>query len=215
MTKAHQNEALGEVQKDYAKYFETLRKHPRLLVGAKVPNLRGEGEETLRDAKDAEEWQGAVKALLGDEIRERAAKLGEGRKDSMRTLHGAIELFQNNSDLVPGTRQFDKELADNVMKFAKPYSVRVDGKLHGFSIDIQPLVAQEREALAAARTAAKAAPPPEAAPPAPVGRPRGSKKEPAGHAPQAGIKSQAGSSADGAEDFDELFATIGLRGMRV
>ena len=45
----------------------------------------------------------------------------------MRTLHASIELFQKNADMVPGTRQFDKELADRVTKFAKPYEVRVEG----------------------------------------------------------------------------------------
>lgn len=67
-------------------------------------------------------------------------------------IHGSIELFQNNPDLVPGTRQFDAQLAADFVRVAKPYEVRTDGKLQGYSIPVQGLVDQLRRQVTAART---------------------------------------------------------------
>jgi hypothetical protein len=80
---------------------------------------------------------------------------------------------------------------------AKPYELRVDGKLHGYTIDVQPLIAQLRTQL---QSEAKAAP--AAAAPAKPAKPKAD-------APQAGIRSKAGSGAE-TEDFSTLFGTLGL-----
>ena len=199
---AYQAEAMEEVREEYPKYIEALTKHPRMLVGEQVPSLRGDGMETLRDSADAREWQEAVKAMLTEEIRANVDRRMEESRGELQTLHASIELFQNNPDLVPGTKQFDRELADKVMQLAKPYELRVEGKLQGFSIPVQPLVEQLRAQLKASRAAA---PPPAPAAPAPAA--------PAAPAPQAGIRSKAGVSSE-EENFDTLFGTIGLSGLR-
>ena len=141
-TQAFQAQSLEAVQTEYKSYFDALRQHPRMLVGSEVPSLNGpEGSmETLRDANDAREWQEAVKVLLTEEVRERTTRTLEENKGILETVHASIELFSKNKDLVPGTRQFDRQLADRFSAMAKPYELRVDGKLHGFTIPVQPLI---------------------------------------------------------------------------
>lgn len=92
---------------------------------------------------------------------------------------------------------------------AQPYEHRVDGKLHGYSIPVQPLVTQLRATLAAER-AAKAAPAAQTAPAAV----QVVQAAPVVEAPQAGIPSKAGAGAD-QEDYSVLFGTIGLPNLRI
>lgn len=182
-----------------------------MLVGTQVPSLQGEdGQmETLRDAADAREYQDAVKSLLTEEVRERATRSLEENKGILDTVHASIELFTANKDLVPGTRQFDRQLADRFGAMAKPYELRVEGKLHGYTIPVQPLIDSLRAQLVAERAAAPSAPAAPAA--AATGRPRGTPADP----PQAGIGSKAGSASDDAEDFSTLFGTLGLPNLRI
>ena len=189
------------MQGEYSSYFEALRKHPRLLVGVQVPSLTGEdGQmETLRDANDAREWQEAVKSLLTEEVQERAQASMQENSGIITTIHESIELFTKNPDLVPGTPGFNRTLADRFAAMAKPYELRVEGKLHGYTIPVQPLIAQLRDQL---KAEAKPAPPPETK----ETKPAPKKVDP----PQAGIKSKAGSPAEDAEDFTTLFGTLGM-----
>lgn len=215
--KIHQDAAFAEVKTEFSKYFEALTKHPRLLVGTEVPAIGREGMETLRDSADAKEWQDAIKSVLSDEIRSRAEKALDADAPMMQTLNSSIELFQNNADLVPGTKQFDKELADQLIKVAKPYELRVNGKLHGFTIPIQPLVDQLRSQITAGRATAKAqsaAAAQQAAPGSTTGAPAKVDAPPAAEAPQAGIRSRAGASSE-AEDYSTLWSTLGLSNMRI
>jgi hypothetical protein len=193
-----------------------LEKHPRLLVGTQVPAIGKEGMETLRDAQDAEQWQEAVKSLLVAEVRDRASKEMDESADFMAMMHASIELFQNNADLIPGTTGFDKELADRFVTFAAPYEVRVDEKLMGYSIPVQPIIEQlrgqlvaERKAGEAGESAASAPAAQGAASPAP---PAATKKPP--DPPQEGVTSKSGSSSD-KEDFSTLFGTIGLPDLQI
>jgi hypothetical protein len=182
-----------------------------MLVGKEVPSLNGpEGSmETLRDANDAREWQEAVKALLTEEVRERTTVAVEENKNILETVHASIELFAQNKDMVPGTRQFDRQLADRFAAMAKPYELRVDGKLHGFTIPVQPLIDSLRAQIAAERAKAPAAPAAPAA--AATGKPPAKPADP----PQAGIGTKAGSTSDDAEDFSTLFGTLGLPNLRI
>lgn len=168
--------------------------------------------ETLRDAADAREWQEAVKQLLTDEVRERATKSMDENKGILDTVHASIELFTNNKDLVPGTRQFDRQLADRLAGMLKPYELRVEGKLHGYTIPVQPLVDSLRSQLVAERAAARpaAGSAAAAAPAKPAAR-----SAAATDAPQAGIASKAGSAGGEGEDFSTLFGTLGLPNLRI
>ena len=201
-------EALVAVRNDYGNYFDALEKHPRMLVGQEVPSLVGEGMEVLRDSTDAKEWQEAVKTILSKEIQQRADVRGEELNTTFETIHASVDLFKNNPDLIPGTKQFNRGLADSFTKLVKDYEVRNDaGKLIGYAVPVQPLINSLRsQQKAAAPAAAPAAAKPVAAPAAPAA--------PAA-APQAGIRSNAGSAGggDSSSDFSTLFGTLGLPDM--
>lgn len=196
------------MQTQHKAYFEAIQKHPRLLVGQEVPKPGGEeGEmETLRDSSDAEEWQNAVKSILVEEVKDRASRAIEDSRDSLAVVHQSIEVFQNNADLMPRTKDFDKELADQFTKTAKPFEVRVDGKLRGWSVPVQGLIDNAREEITA-RRAANPTPPAAGTPAAPAAPVDG---------PQAGLTSQAGNSTDAADDWQSaLFGTLGLPNLRI
>ena len=170
-----------------------------------MPAIGKEGTERLKDAADAKEWQEAVKSILVQDIRERATVKMEESADFLQTVHASIDLFKNNPDLIPGTKGFNRALADNFAGMMEPYEVRVDGKLQGYSIPVQPIIEKLRANL---KTAA-AVPAPVAAPPA-AAPARSRAPEP----PQAGIQSKAGSSSE-KEDFSTLFGTIGLPNLQI
>lgn len=208
------------MQKEHAQYFDALQTHPRLLVGKEVPRINGEGMERLRDSNDAREWQEAVKSILVDEVRGRATKAMEENADFLTTIHGSIELFQNNADLVPGTKDFDVELANRFSTLMEPYELRNDGKLQGYSIPVQPIVTQLRAQIADERakattrasqgTSSPASGAGASTPSVPAAA------RPPADPPQAGVTSKAGSGAgnDGS-DFSTLFGTIGLPDLRI
>lgn len=201
------------MQTEHAQYFEALGQHPRLLVGKSVPAIGKEGMETLRDTNDAREWQEAVKSILVAEIRDRAERQMEESADFLQTIHASIDLFKNNADLIPGTKDFDRELADQFAKLAEPYEVRVEGKLQGYTIPVQPIINQLRERIKTTRTAAAPAGTPTGSPPA-VGAAAPPAAQSAPEQPQAGIPSKAGNSGD-KEDFSALFGTIGLPNIQI
>lgn len=172
-----------------------------------MPAVGREGTETLKDSNDAREWQEAVKTVLVQEINSRAEESLSGSRDYLETVHGAIDLFKNNPDMIPGTPGFNRELADSFANMAAPYEVRIDGKLTGYSIPIQPIVDNLRSKQTATASAA-------AAPVLPAGAPAGTRPPEAVEPPQAGIPSKAGSSTD-KEDFSTLFGTIGLPNLQI
>ena len=167
-----------------------------------MPRIGQEGSEILRDTADAKEWQEAVRALLVEEITEQAEEKMEESADFLQTVHASIDLFKNNRDLIPGTKDFNRRLADQFAGMMKPYEVRVEGKLQGYSIPVQPII----DSLRAQAKASAPTPPPAAAVP-PETRTRA---EP----PQAGIASKAGASGE-REDFSTLFGTIGLPNLQI
>lgn len=190
------------MRENYGKYFEALEKHPRLLVGSEVPAIGKEGMERLKDSNDAKEWQEAVKSILVAEIQEQARKKIEESSDFMETVHASIDLFKNNPDLIPGTKGFNVDLANAFAEVAQPYEVRVEGKLQGYSIPVQPIINSLRKGMA------KAAAP--ATPAAPAATSPTETPDP----PQAGIPSKAGNSTE-KEDFSTLFGTIGLPHLQI
>lgn len=172
-----------------------------------MPAIGKEGMERLKDTADAKEWQDAVKTLLVGDIKERATAKMEESADFLQTVHASIDLFKNNPDLIPGTKGFNKPLADQFAGMMEPYEVRVDGKLQGYSIPVQPIIEKLRANL---KTAAAPSPGTTAAPQPAAAPVRQATLEP----PQAGIPSKAGSSSD-KEDFSTLFGTIGLPNLQI
>lgn len=206
---------MADARTTHAKYFEAIEQHPRLLVGLTVPKIGGQGEETLADTNDAREWQDAVKSILVEEVKAKTIKALDENKDFLNTIHASIELFQNNTDLIPGTKGFDSELANQFADFAQPYELRVDGKLQGYTIQTQPIINKLRDALVKSRASTE--PPVEGQPaaggaaPDPAPSAAGEPADP----PNTGIQSKAGNSGD-EENFDTLWGTLGIEpGFRV
>ncbi len=131
----------------------------------------------------------------------------EESRDYLETVHASIDLFKNNKDLIPGTKNFDRQLADAFASMAQPYEVRVEGKLQGYSIPVQPIIDSLRKQIASQRQTAATPQTPPAAPAPPV---EGRQVDP----PQAGIQSKASSGAE-PEDFSTLFGTIGLPNLQI
>lgn len=214
MGAAYQETALKEVQDEYPKYFETLEQHPFALVGQTVPAIGREGTMVLGSTADARDWQEAVKGILAEEIRGRASKQLDENRQVLNTLHASVELFQRNGDLMPGTTGFDKDLADRFAKAVEPYELRVEGKLHGYTVPVQPIVDALRAQLQGERASAPAAPAAPAGGAAPAASaPAAGGGTPADQ-PQAGIASKAGQSSE-QEGFGTLFGTIGLPNFQI
>jgi len=178
-------------------------------VGQQVPSLKNDDQMvTLADEADAKSWQDALKGVLVSDLNTRVGRLSEEAAGTAEVIHETIDLFRNNPDLVVGTRQFDEELANRVAKFAEHSEIRVDGKLYGWSIPVQPLVTQLRAQLVAERSAGTA-PAAAVAAPAVASAPA--------HEPQGGLLSQAGAGGDqsSANDFSTLFGTLGLPDLQI
>lgn len=221
---------LDEVRTEYAGYFDALAEHPRSLVGREVPKADGSGKETLRDSTDAREWQEQIKLALAAEVKDRVSRRTDEVKPMLNTLHSSVKLFQDNHDLIPGTKQFDFDLASQFTTFAKPYELRVDGKLTGYTIPVQGIIDTLRSQLTTSRAAAAATAGAVGSQTAPAGggvapptaqqqRAAEQPRTPAGQfhnpdAPQVGLESKAGNAAGEPEDFSTLFGTIGMPNFR-
>ena len=197
----HRQAVIQEAREALAPQINALNTHPRLLVGTQVPSLTDDKMITLRDSQDAADWQSALSVLINQEVDARVEARAEESRDLLVTLKQSIELFQKNDDFVPGTKQFDKELVDRFAEIAGQYALRIDGRLTGYSIPVQPIVDSLRKQIQAERRGRPAV----GTVPAPVqGRPRSVA------APQAGIRSKAGASGDSQEanDIEALWNTL-------
>ena len=177
----------------------------------KVPDVSESAADgasiTLRDSKDAAEWQDAVKSLLTEEISSRADTVLDSQQGEIVMVRDSIKLFQDNKDLIPYTKGFDRELADRFAATVKGYEVRGEnGKLRGYAVPVQPLINQLRTTIHAER---KASP---ASTTAPVKK---AAAKPPARGPQGAIRSRSASTTDGAEDYSALFGTLGNSGFRL
>jgi hypothetical protein len=215
----HRVAAVEEIKTEFSKYIEAVDQAPRYLVGKTVPKADGtDGTERLADAQDARDWQEEVKKQLAQEVNRRVQLAQEENRGSMEVLHNTIELFRGNPDILPGAKQFDRELADSFAELIAPYAVKTaEGKVTGWSIDVKPLLASARARLVAQRAAAAPAPQqaaPAAAPTAQQQRaaaqPRNEQQQFTTQQPQAGIPTTAGQSSGDGENLDTLFGTLGL-----
>ena len=207
--------AVEAVKTEYSKYIEIVDQAPRYLVGKTVPKADGSGgDERLNDAQDARDWQDEIKKQLATEVNRRIQIGTDENRGQMELLHNSIELFRGNPDLVPNTKQFDKELADEFATMIEPYAVKtVAGKVAGWSIDVKPLLKVARTTVTSRRAVASVQPP---APSGPTAQQQRAGQQPRNaqqqftQTPQAGIPSSAGQSGDEGENLDVLFGSLGI-----
>jgi hypothetical protein len=213
MLEGFQATALSEAREQYGRYFDALEKHPFALMGEEVPAVGREGTMRLTSTQEAKDWQEAVKFELANEIRDRASRQLDEQRPALNTIHASIELFQKNPDLTPGAAGFDRDLADRFAKMVQPYELRVEGKLQGYTIPVQPIIDSIRSQVQSERAAST---PAAAAPAAGASTPAAAAAAPStpGEQPQAGIPSKVGTSSEG-EDFSTLFGTLGLPNLQI
>ena len=197
--------AIAEIREEIApQYLERLEQHPRLLIGAEVPKVQGEGTEILADEADARSWQEAVKQVITQQVNQRTNAMLEDAKPSLSIVQDSLELFRRNRDLVPGTAEYNPALADQFVALTKSYQAEVNGKVVGWRVEVQPLLDHLRASLATA-------------PATPTPRQEQVANQPRNEAgqfeaPQTGITSKSGLTGDGGgENYDAFWAATGLQ----
>lgn len=210
--------ALNEVREAIdPRFMEVLGKRPLLLVGDSVPNLkdRTKPDMVLRDSSEAREYQETLQGLLEDEVNDKVAQKSESVRPMMSVIQESVLMFQNNQDLVPNTKQYDPELAKRFTDIAKSYELRVNGKLYGYQVNVQPLINSIRSQIAVERTKNGAAPAP-AASAAPAGQQQPRNQQGQFEAPQAGISSKSAMSGEGGDDdFSVFWAAAGMPNVNI
>jgi len=184
-----------------------IRAHPMQLVGDTVPNVKNGEGQVLRTAQEAKDWQDAVRHILGTQVNSRTEALLNDARPILSVVQDSISLFRSNKDLVPGTKEYNPELARRFIKIAKPYLYEAEGKALGFRVDVQPLVDSIREDLGTQA-------------PTPTARQEqvaGQARTPEGKfdAPQAGIPSRSGNSGVEEEDFGAFWGTVHMPNMNI
>lgn len=197
-TESFQKQALEEAQEEYPHYLDMLKLHPLELVGKELPSIDGSDDDVVfRTADEVKDYQEAVKTILQRELEASVAQKQEESAEVLDVIHASIDLFRDNPDLFPGSKNYNKKLASEFVKLAEPYALKMNGKLTGYSIPVQGLVNQVRARVTAEAKAATTTPP--------------AKKAAApGRKPQAGIPSQAGASGDSDEDFTPMWKALGI-----
>lgn len=199
-TASFEAQAVEQAQEDYPQYIEMLQLHPLELVGKELPSIDGsDGGVTFRTSQEVADYQEAVKTILQRELEKSVEQHRASSDEVLEVVHASIELFQNNPDIVPGSKGYNKQLASEFVKIAEPYALKLNGKLTGYSIPVQGLLDQVRARVKAAPAAA-AAPAKKAA----------AKKAAPGARPQAGIPSRAGASGDSADDYTPMWKALGV-----
>ena len=211
MQESFQRQAFEELsEKIDPKYFEVLKKHPRELVGLEVPSVTGSGKERLRDTQDARDWQEATSQLLKQEVDSIAKAKSDDMAPTMSILQDSIQRFQNNPDLIPGTKQFDKELADKFAEIAKAYEYRVNGKLFGYQVNVQPLINSIRADLEKQRGAQGVQQQQKQQQRQQQAQQQARTPDGRFDGPQAGIPSKAAQAGEPGEDMSAFWGGVGI-----
>jgi len=198
------------------RYFDLVDIHPRRLVGMKVPALSPNGEDILiRDTEDAKSWQEATKELINEEIDSQVKTRQQDVNPLMGVIQDSVMLFQNNPDLIPNTKQYDRDLAAKVMEVAESYAYKINGKLIGFQTNLQPIINSFRAQIAAQRGAQNQqqvqARQEQQRQQAQAQARTTTGQFAADPGPQAGIESKAGmTGGEDEEDFSSFFRAMGL-----
>lgn len=201
-SKSFEQQAVEQAQEEYPQYLDLLKMHPLELVGKELPPIDGTEENIiLRTAQDVADWQEAVKTILQREMETAIEEKRSEASEVLDVVHASIQLFQDNPDLVPGSKSYNKALASQFVKMAAPYALKMKGKLVGYSIPVQGLVDQCRAQVKAAASAPAATPP--------------AKKTAAAPKPQAGVPSRAGASGGEEEDFSPMWKALGINEMPI
>lgn len=137
------------------KYRDLQMKHPMELVNMTLPSLRSDAKpgdtERILDSAMARDYQEAMQKIFDREVEDVVNQRQQEVEPQLALLQRTYVMFQKNPDIVPGSKTFDKELADRFAKVAGSYTYKQNGKALGYSIDVQPLIDNIRDTLQAER----------------------------------------------------------------
>ena len=206
--------AIADIQADIDPGFIELAQTPAVrLVGREVPNLHGEGNTKLLTSDDAARYQRDLVGLVEAEVRDKIKVMRQDSQPMRTVIAESFLMFENNPDLIPGTKDFDPELAALVVEQLKSYELKTPKGVIGYQdVNVQPLINSIRATLAKGRGAsgATAAARQAAARAAAAAQPR--EEDGKFSAPQGGVLSKANmSGGDDSEDFSAFWSASGVQ----
>jgi len=132
-------------------FINTLRSSPFLLVGTEVPDLRPNAQPQdkvkLLDTQMARDYQEALSQQIENEIQSRVDSRTEQVRPLLGVIQESVQMFQNNPDLVVGSKQFDPDLAERFASMASAYEYKLNDKVIGYQVNVQPLINSIRSQL--------------------------------------------------------------------
>jgi len=149
-------QAFSEVQQVVdPQFFDIMRLRPTQMVGMEVPSVRpgAAPEERIKllDSAMARQYQEDIGGMIEDQITDVASRQADSLRPMMSVIQDAIQMLDNNPDLIPGTKGFDPELQKRVIEVGKSYEVRANGKMMGYQVKMQPIINVIRNELAKER----------------------------------------------------------------
>ncbi|WVX89589.1 hypothetical protein SEA_HITCHHIKER_52 [Microbacterium phage HitchHiker] len=197
-------------------FIESLQAAPSELVGQEVLSISAgaakDDKITLRTRAEAAEYQQDLNTIVQKEINGIAAERRDAARPMATVIQESFLLFENNPDLVPGTKGFDRELATRFAEIADTYGVKVNGSLIGYKdINTQQLVNTLRKSLEKERGANGVT----------AAQQRAEQQRQAAAAqerndagqfqgPQGGVLSKAGIQGDAADDYSAFWGASGV-----
>ena len=208
-------QAFQELESEIDEQFLTALRQPAMrLVGQEVPSVRlgapADEMTKILDTQMARDWQQTVASIIEEEVNDKVQQ----KIDTVRPMTSVIQesalLFQNNPDLIIGTKGFDSELAERFTRLAQAYEVKTAKGVIGYGVNVQPLINELRSGLSKERGAsgARAEDRVVAQRAAAAAQPRTESGK--FDSPQAGISSKSGMSGDPGDDYSAFWSATGL-----
>ncbi|QKY80407.1 hypothetical protein SEA_PABST_49 [Microbacterium phage Pabst] len=218
MDQSFRQAAIQQLQEEINPEFITsLQSTPSELVGQEVLSIRAgapaDEKVVLRTRADAAEYLQDLNGIVQKEINGITAERRDAARPIATVIQESFLLFENNPDLIPGTKGYDHELASRFAEIASTYEVKINGKVIGYQdINVQPLINSLRKDLEKQRgangvTAAQQRA--EQQRQAAAAQERNTAGQFQG--PQGGVLSKSGNQGDAAEDFSAFWSASGVQ----
>ena len=209
MTETFKAQATAEVRESIDPAFvEALSTHPARLVNQEVPSIRiGAGKDEkvrILDTQMARDWQEAVAGLVEADIDDLVKNKTQEVQSMVSVIQESVQMYQNNPDLIVGTKGFDRELAERFVRLAKSYEVKTPNGVIGYAVNVQPLINELRAQVTRERAQAPTTP---SVNQALSDKASQQARDEAGRfdGPQPGISSKADMSGDGSRENYDAF----------
>jgi hypothetical protein len=218
MESSFRQAATAEVEADIDKVFlDILNDDPYQLATKSVPDIRpgaaNDAKVTLRDSSEAKAYQESLAKLVKAEIDDVVKQKTDQIRPLMSVTQESALLLQSNPDLIPDTDKYDPELAALVYEVGKSYELKVNDKVIGFQVPMQPIINKLRGDLEKSRGVDGVV---QQQMSAQQQRAAEQAREQDGKfaGPQGGILSKQNASGEGGEDeYSTFWSSVGMEGM--